>query len=256
MGFERLTKLQLDNNIIRKIENLDHLVNLRWLDLSFNNITKIEGLDKLTQLTDLSLFNNEIVVIENLERLVNLNVLSLGNNNIQDVAQIKTLRNFQNLRLLNLKGNPIYTEDDYQPTVFAYLVHLKYLDYELIEPSEFQKARDAKLDAIVELEELEKQQAAAKREEDAKQAVLASHREANVGAFSGLFDQILLADTEHAKLQLLPGFQDVLQEYRSVFEAISSGFLAVAMQKHADGLAELALFEKVSSRVIAGKFSS
>lgn len=40
-----LTKLQLGNNIIRKIENLDSLVNLKQLDLSFNNIKVIENLD-------------------------------------------------------------------------------------------------------------------------------------------------------------------------------------------------------------------
>ena len=51
-------KLQLDNNIIEKIENISHLTNLEWLDLSFNNISRIEGLDSLLKLTDLSLFNN------------------------------------------------------------------------------------------------------------------------------------------------------------------------------------------------------
>ena len=30
-SFENLTKLQLDNNIIEKIENLDFLKNLKWL---------------------------------------------------------------------------------------------------------------------------------------------------------------------------------------------------------------------------------
>jgi Leucine-rich repeat (LRR) protein len=35
---------QLDNNIIEKIENLDTLTNLTWLDLSFNNIAVIEGM--------------------------------------------------------------------------------------------------------------------------------------------------------------------------------------------------------------------
>lgn len=40
-----LTKLQLGNNIIEKIENLDSLVNLRELDLSFNHIKVIEDLE-------------------------------------------------------------------------------------------------------------------------------------------------------------------------------------------------------------------
>ena len=34
--FRDLTKLQLDNNALTKIEGLDHLVHLRWLDLSFS----------------------------------------------------------------------------------------------------------------------------------------------------------------------------------------------------------------------------
>ena len=38
IGFDRLVKLQLDNNIIEKVENLSHLSNLEWLDLSFNMI--------------------------------------------------------------------------------------------------------------------------------------------------------------------------------------------------------------------------
>ena len=40
VGLNKLTKLCLDNNVIEKIENLDSLVNLKWLDLSFNNIKK------------------------------------------------------------------------------------------------------------------------------------------------------------------------------------------------------------------------
>lgn len=40
--------------------NLDHLVHLKWLDLSFNNIKAITGLDKLTELMDLNLYNNQV----------------------------------------------------------------------------------------------------------------------------------------------------------------------------------------------------
>lgn len=79
-GMEKLTKLQLDNNIITKIEGLEGLVNLQWLDLSFNLITKIEGLDKCNKLTDLSLFKNRITVLSGLENLKELNVLSVGSN--------------------------------------------------------------------------------------------------------------------------------------------------------------------------------
>ena len=42
IGFEKLTKLCLDNNSIETISNLTPLTNLKWLDLSFNKISKIE----------------------------------------------------------------------------------------------------------------------------------------------------------------------------------------------------------------------
>ncbi len=122
LGFKSLIKLQLDNNLIERITNLDHLVNLQWLDLSFNRITVIEGLDKLTQLTDLSLYNNHIRHLSGLPPTIKqLNVLSIGNNNIRDVSEILELRPFKNLRLLNLKGNPVSEDPEYHNTVLAYL---------------------------------------------------------------------------------------------------------------------------------------
>ena len=42
-AMENIHTLCLDNNVISRIENLGHLTNLIWLDLSFNNISKIEG---------------------------------------------------------------------------------------------------------------------------------------------------------------------------------------------------------------------
>jgi len=62
LALDNLTKLQLDNNNIKKIENIGHLVHLTWLDLSFNQITKVEGLATLTQISDLSLHSNQITV--------------------------------------------------------------------------------------------------------------------------------------------------------------------------------------------------
>lgn len=62
-GFQNITTLYLDNNIIEEIVNLSHLVNLEWLDLSFNNIRAVTGLESLTKLKDLSLYNNSIDTI-------------------------------------------------------------------------------------------------------------------------------------------------------------------------------------------------
>lgn len=110
----RLEKLQLDNNVIEKIENLSHLVHLKWLDLSFNNIKKIEGLDSLVNLTDLSLYHNHISMLDGLENCSKLNIFSIGNNELRSFEEIiayfgkigdKKTR-FKYLQVLNVYGNP------------------------------------------------------------------------------------------------------------------------------------------------------
>uniref|UniRef100_A0A670JUX4 Dynein regulatory complex subunit 3 n=1 Tax=Podarcis muralis TaxID=64176 RepID=A0A670JUX4_PODMU len=131
--FKNLTKLQLDNNIIEKIEALDTLVHLVWLDLSFNNIEVIEGLDALVKLQDLSLYNNRISKIENLDTLQELQVFSIGNNNIQTLENVIYLRQFQNLRTLNLTGNPVCENEVYSAFIAAYLPDLVYLDFRLVD---------------------------------------------------------------------------------------------------------------------------
>ena len=133
-----LTKLQLDNNIICKIEGIEHLTQLKWLDLSFNMITKMENLEALVNLTDLTLYSNHITEIGNLETLTELNVFSFGKNEVKDYeASIKYLRGLKNkLQVLNMADNPyVYasqSEKDYKYHTICMLKNLKYLDYELI----------------------------------------------------------------------------------------------------------------------------
>lgn len=145
-GIESLTKLQLDNNIITRIQGLDSLVQLKWLDLSFNLIEKIEGLENLRLLEDLSLFQNRITMLEGLDTLENLNVLSVGNNLIlsldDSVRYLHGLRN--NLEVLKICGNSFKETGDkeYKRRIIAYLRPLKYLDYQLIDNEEREKALD------------------------------------------------------------------------------------------------------------------
>ena len=120
-------------------------------DLSFNNISVIEGLEGLTKLTDLSLYNNRISKLENMDSLVNLNVFSIGNNNLTDLEnvrylfdgqshangfQLSYLRRFDNLRILNVAGNPLCSNADYKYYILAHMRELKYLDYRLAEEDE------------------------------------------------------------------------------------------------------------------------
>jgi len=80
----------LRSNQITKIENLDKLPILDWLDLSSNQITKIENLNKFPILNSLDLSDNQITKIENLNQLV------------------KSLVNYPSFKLIvDLENNPI-----------------------------------------------------------------------------------------------------------------------------------------------------
>jgi hypothetical protein len=250
-GFENLSKLQLDNNIIEEINNLDHLVNLKWLDLSFNNISKIDNLDSLVNLQDLSLFNNKITKISGLDKLTKLNVLSLGNNLISELEDIRNLRDFGNLRLLNLKGNPVCKEDDYHNTVFAYLTTLKYLDYELIEQSQFQKAKDSKLgDQLLELEEKEKikaGQAEEKAKDVERQTLL---HDANIPGMEQFFDTLMEEDDQTKTIMKLPGSVKIIGQYRTKFEAQTKEFVTSVLDMHGIKKEERELFESVLEKLL------
>jgi len=55
-GYGAITSLFLNNNRIEEISGLDHLVQLRHLDLSFNAIAEIKGLNSCLNLNVLSLY--------------------------------------------------------------------------------------------------------------------------------------------------------------------------------------------------------
>lgn len=152
----RLEKLQLDNNVIEKIENLGHLVNMKWLDLSFNNIKKIEGLDSLVNLTDLSLYNNHISVLDGLLSCSKLNIFSIGNNQIKSFEEIiayfgrvgdKKTR-FKYLQVLNVYGNPFTIKEgqkdqEYESYLVTHLPNLRYLDYIFIDEKRRKEIRES-----------------------------------------------------------------------------------------------------------------
>ena len=65
----KIVYLNLFNNKIKKIENLNGLMNLQTLILSFNEIEEIEGLSQNASLIKLDLNHNFIRFIRNLESL-------------------------------------------------------------------------------------------------------------------------------------------------------------------------------------------
>jgi hypothetical protein len=101
---EDLRYLDLSNNKIRKMENLNTLQELRILKLSNNYIKEIEGLDDLLTLKELSLASNHICKIENLNTLHQLESLNLSHN---EISHVRGLKNLTHLKRLDLSYNNI-----------------------------------------------------------------------------------------------------------------------------------------------------
>lgn len=88
-----LEEISLHQENIEKIEMLNHLCrDLRILLLQYNLISKIENLNKLKKLEYLNLALNNIEVIENLEGLESLKKLDLMVNYIGNLQGVKNLR--------------------------------------------------------------------------------------------------------------------------------------------------------------------
>jgi hypothetical protein len=87
-----LTKLDLYDNLIHRIQNLDDLENLTSLDLSYNKIKHIKGVKHLKKLKELFFVQNGISRIEELDGLSSLTSLELGANRIRvDLHQVMAL---------------------------------------------------------------------------------------------------------------------------------------------------------------------
>ncbi|XP_063171018.1 dynein regulatory complex subunit 3 [Candoia aspera] len=250
--FVNLTKLQLDNNIIEKIESLGLLVNLVWLDLSFNNIEVIEGLDALVKLQDLSLYNNRISKIENLDTLLELQVFSIGNNNIQDLENVIYLRKFQNLRTLNLTGNPVCDNELYSMFIAAYLPDLVYLDFRLVDGNMREMALIKYQYAIEEMKHGETLALMKQKEREAREKEVEYHKSAYVEYLDGsfLFDSMFAEDPEAPKLTYLPGVPALLETYKNKFVDICKTLFEYGLQQHEKREAEIAIFYECLSEAL------
>jgi len=110
-GEERLRLLNLQHNLITRVENLVSLPNLIFLDLYNNHIEEINNLHTISTLRVLMLGKNYIKQIKNLQALTKLDVLDLHSNKI---GKIENISHLSDLRVLNLANNLIKTVDNLQ----------------------------------------------------------------------------------------------------------------------------------------------
>eukprot|EP00128_Syssomonas_multiformis_P012330 Colp12_sorted_trinity150504_noHs@34760 len=125
-SLEELTLHQLD---IEKIEFVGtYCRELKILYLQHNLIPRIENVNRLKKLEYLNMALNNVTKIENLEGCESLNKLDLTVNFVGDLLSVEKLKANYNLRELYLTGNPCAQFEGYRPFVVAVLPQLKYLD--------------------------------------------------------------------------------------------------------------------------------
>ena len=249
VGFDKLEKLCLDNNLIEEIINLSHLKCLKWLDLSFNKIRRIQGLDQLKKLEDLSLYCNKISVVEGLEYCTNLQCLSLGNNRIDSLDQVIRLRPIRSLKMLTLANNPIENNPDYRVTVLAYIDSLHYLDYAMIDKKEKSIAKDQFHDELLDVEE--KESIANEQVTKDKAVELYLHQLDNaciLFAYTS-FEDLFYEDMDVERLKHLPNIKDHVETFRSQFKILSEDFITKSLERFEKKSLEISEFDKIITQL-------
>ena len=88
---------------LRRLADLERLVNVRSIDLAQNEIARMEGLDALVNLETLNMEENRVAQIENTEALANLRELNLARNRLHRVENLAP--HLVRLTRLSLEGN-------------------------------------------------------------------------------------------------------------------------------------------------------
>eukprot|EP00397_Hematodinium_sp_SG-2012_P066340 GEMP01099085.1.p1 GENE.GEMP01099085.1~~GEMP01099085.1.p1 ORF type:complete len:227 (+),score=30.13 GEMP01099085.1:38-718(+) len=119
---------------IDRLQNLDELESLRWLDLSKNHIIRIESLLNLQTLQFLDLSFNKIQKVHGLDSCCALQTLKLNANPIsrlQDLMGLTGPSSLTHLTLQNLDGTdpcPVCLQGGYKYTIYELVPRLVALD--------------------------------------------------------------------------------------------------------------------------------
>lgn len=106
-GLEELTQLtylELGANKIREIEGIETLVKLEHLWLGQNKITELKGLHTLSNLRTLSIQANRLTSLDGIESVPQLTELYVSDNKI---SSLEPLKNNTKLEILDFQTNPI-----------------------------------------------------------------------------------------------------------------------------------------------------
>lgn len=123
-------ELHLAEKEIRKLAHFERFVNLNVLWLNNNALKKVDNLDNQIRMFELLVFNNQITTLEgSLGNMRFLTKLMLHNNKLKDLdVQVEYLARLPFLQELTLFGNSIAEERNYRLKVICKCPSVKVLD--------------------------------------------------------------------------------------------------------------------------------
>ncbi|XP_067946319.1 leucine-rich repeat-containing protein 23-like [Watersipora subatra] len=141
-ALQRLHTLELRGNKLTTTAGLN-LPNLKNLFLAENLIKKLEDLDRMVQLTTLHLRENQLETLDGFSELnAKLQYINLRGNSISDVKELNKLKCLPLLRAISLFENPCTEEDDYRQEALIALRTLERLDKDEFSEEEKHEAEE------------------------------------------------------------------------------------------------------------------
>ncbi|ELK03534.1 Leucine-rich repeat-containing protein 49 [Pteropus alecto] len=123
-------------NNIAEIENVNHLCDLRVLNLARNLLSHVDNLNGLDSLTELNLRHNQITFVRDVDNLPCLQRLFLSFNNISNFESVCCLADSTSLSDITFDGNPIAQESWYKHTILQNMMQLRQLDMKRVTEEE------------------------------------------------------------------------------------------------------------------------
>ncbi|KAG6483204.1 uncharacterized protein LOC122017752 isoform X2 [Zingiber officinale] len=121
--------LDLSRNRFAKIDNLQKIIKLRYLDLGFNHLRSVARLSEVSsKIVKLVLRYNALTSVHGIGNLKSLEELDLSYNIISSFTTLETLGSLLSLHNLWLEGNPICCSRWFRAHVFSFFSNPERLD--------------------------------------------------------------------------------------------------------------------------------